>query len=170
MIFRPTQKLNAKIKAGTLSTLPQDDNPFADWSAHLFYAARTQYILLTNTKFLYSTVLYGKGITNDSEFIGRALSSIREVMQADGLGTIYQRFIVPGTGVVRFAKALDRSVTGSMNDLAKIAISQLADGDMAPFDVGFVLNRVPMTAIAADGESHGFPRHVFEAAADQQAG
>jgi len=66
MIFRLSQKLNAKIKAGTLRALPLGENPFADWSAHLFAADRTQYILLSNTKSLYSTVLYGKGITNDS--------------------------------------------------------------------------------------------------------
>lgn len=169
MIFRPTQKLNAKIKAGTLNTLPLEENPFADWSAHLFHAARTQYILLTNTKFLYSTVLYGKGITNDSDFIDRALGSIREFMEADGLGMIYQRLILPATGLVRFAKALDRSVTGSLNDLAKHAAFMLVERDMAPFDVGFDLNQIPMTAIAANGESHGFPRRVFEAAAGQQA-
>src|SRR4051794_36446856 len=110
MIFRATQKLSAKMKAGTLKALSLDDNPFADWSAHLFLAARTQYILLMNTKFLYSTVLYGKGITNDSDFIERALSSIREFMEADGLGLIYQRFIVPTTGLARFVKALNRSV------------------------------------------------------------
>ena len=38
MIFRLSQKLNAKIKAGTLRMLPLDENPFADWSAHLFVA------------------------------------------------------------------------------------------------------------------------------------
>jgi hypothetical protein len=54
MIFRLSQKLNAKIKGGTLPTLPPDDNPFADWSAHLFLADRAQYILLSNTKSLYS--------------------------------------------------------------------------------------------------------------------
>lgn len=152
-----------------MSALPLDENPFADWSAHLFVAARTQYIRLTNTKFLYSTVLYGKGITNDGDFIARALASIREFMEADGMGTIYQRLIVPATGLVRFAKALDRSLTGSMNDLVKLATFQLAEHEMAPFDVGFVLNEIPMTAIATSGESHGFPRRVFEAAADQQA-
>jgi hypothetical protein len=169
MIIRPTQKLNAKIKAGTLNTLPPHENPFADWSAHLFLAARTQYILLTNTRFLYSTVLYGKGITNDSDFIDRALSSIREFMEGDGLGRIYQRLIAPATGVVRFAKALDRSVTGSMNDLVKFATFQLVERDMAPLEVGFVLNDIPMTAIATNGKSHGFPRHVFEAAANERA-
>ncbi len=33
MIFRLSQKLFAKIKAGTLATLPLDENPFADRSA-----------------------------------------------------------------------------------------------------------------------------------------
>jgi hypothetical protein len=59
MIFRLSQKLNAKVKAGALGTLPLHENPFADWSAHLFVAGRTQYLLLRNTKSLYSTVSEG---------------------------------------------------------------------------------------------------------------
>lgn len=84
MIFRLTHKLSAKIKAGTLATLPSDENPLADWSAALFVAGRTQCILLSNTKSLYSMVLYGKGITDDSQFIDRGLSSIREIMEGRG--------------------------------------------------------------------------------------
>lgn len=48
MIFRLSQKLNTRIKAGTLGALPLDDNPFADWSAHLFVAGRTQYTTAVN--------------------------------------------------------------------------------------------------------------------------
>src|SRR4029077_11264543 len=114
MIIRLTQKPCTKIKAGSLKTLPLDDNPCADWTAHLFVADRTQYIILSNTKSLYSTVMYGKGITNDSHFIKRALSSIREIIQDDGQEFVYRRFIAPASESVRFAKALDRSVTGSM--------------------------------------------------------
>ncbi|HEY7155332.1 MAG TPA: hypothetical protein VH575_15320 [Gemmataceae bacterium] len=55
MIFRVSQKLNAKIKAGALRALPLHENPLADWSAHLFVAGRTQYVLLSNTRSLYST-------------------------------------------------------------------------------------------------------------------
>jgi hypothetical protein len=36
----------------------------------LFVADRTQYIILSNTKSLYSTVMHGKGITNDRHFVG----------------------------------------------------------------------------------------------------
>jgi hypothetical protein len=76
MIFRVSQKLNSKIKAGAVPPLPLAENPFADWSANLFVADRTQYIILSNTKSLYSTLLYGKGITNGSQFSEGSLSSI----------------------------------------------------------------------------------------------
>ena len=39
MILRLSQKLNAKIKGGTLPEQPPDLNPVADWSARLFLAA-----------------------------------------------------------------------------------------------------------------------------------
>jgi hypothetical protein len=165
MIFRLSQKLNAKIKAGALRALPLDENPLEDWSAHLFVAGRTQYLLLSNTRSLYSTVMYGKGITTDSHFIERALAGIREFMEADGQAFAYRQFIVPVTASVRFAKALDRSVTGSMNDLTKHATYWLAEGDVSPFDVGFRLNEIPMSALASSGSSYGKPREAFSALA-----
>ena len=165
MIFRLSHKLNAKVKAGVLRALPLHENPLADWSAHLFVAGRTQYLLLSNTRSLYSTVLYGKGVTTDSHFIERALGGIREFTEADGQAFAYRRFIVPATASVRFAKALDRSVTGSMNDLIKHATYWLAEGDQSPFDVGFRLNEIPMSALASGGSAYGKPRDAFRALA-----
>lgn len=46
MIFRLSQRLAAKLKEGSLPSLPLDENPYADWSAHLFTADRTQYIII----------------------------------------------------------------------------------------------------------------------------
>jgi hypothetical protein len=74
MILRLSQKLNKKIQAGKLSEMPLDDNPYADWSCHLFTADRTQYIIMSNTASLYSCVMFGKGITNDGLFIQLALT------------------------------------------------------------------------------------------------
>src|SRR5437870_1100574 len=98
MIFRLSEKLKTKIKAETLSALPLDENPLADWSAGLFLVGRTQYILLTSTKSLYSTVMAGKGVTDESIFIERALSTIRGFMEGDDLGAAYERFIAPSAG------------------------------------------------------------------------
>jgi hypothetical protein len=166
MIFRLSQKLNTKIKAGTLPTLPLDENPFADWSAHLFVADRAQYILVSNTKSLYSVVMFAKGITDDSRFIERALSNLGEFMANDGQRFVYQRFIAPASGTVRFAKALDRTVTGSMNELILHATHMLEEGELSPYDVGFRLNGVLLSAIAlSKSEKYSMPIEAFKAMA-----
>ncbi|MCO6455520.1 MAG: hypothetical protein J5I93_09505 [Pirellulaceae bacterium] len=54
MILRLSQKLNTKLKAGKLTDMPLDENPYADRSRHLFTADRTQYILLSHAASLYS--------------------------------------------------------------------------------------------------------------------
>jgi hypothetical protein len=162
MIFRLSEKLNAKIKAGALAAVPLNDNPFADWSAHLFVAGRTQYVLLSNTKSLYSTVMYGRGITNDSQFIERALSSLREFMEAEGREVVYRRFIAPASASVRFARALDRSVPGSMNELIREAAWWLAEGGLSPHDVGVKLNDTLLSALGKSSSvPYGKPREAF---------
>jgi len=157
MILRLSQKLNTKIKAGKLTAMPLDENPYADWSCHLFTADRTQYVIVTNTKSLYSSVMYGRGITNDSVFIDRALSELREFMEDDGQAFVYQKFIAPASGTVSFAKALNRTVTGSMNDMIQCAKIWLVEEELSPVDVGFKINGMPMSALG-----YSNPRDAFK--------
>ena len=167
MILRISHKLNARIKVGPLPQQPLDANPFADWSAHLFVADRTQYILLSNTRSIYSTVMYARGITDDGRFIERALSSLREFMEDDGQAFVYHRLIAPASGTVRFARALDRAVTGCMNELIAQAKFLLADGDLSPFDLGSRLNEVLLSSIAVSrAEKYGTPRGAFKSMID----
>jgi len=152
MIFRLTQKLNKKIAAGPLASLPLHESPWADWSARLFTVNRTQYILMSNTASLYSVVMRGRGTTGEGRFAERAMSAIHESMVRDGLEPAYTRVILPASDDVRFAKTLDRSVTGSMTDLGIGAKIYLAQGDMSPLEVGTMLNGTPMTAIGTPEE------------------
>ncbi|HBJ34211.1 MAG TPA: hypothetical protein DDZ51_05485 [Planctomycetaceae bacterium] len=134
MILRLSQKLNIKLKGGALAEMPLDVNPCADWSSNLFTADRTQYIILTNTASFYSCVMPGRGIADESTFIARALETIREFTADDGQQFLYRKFIAPSAAIVRFAKALNRSVTGSMNDHIHAAKVMLEDG-MAQDDI-----------------------------------
>ena len=163
MILRLSQKLSTKIKAGKLGEKPQHENPYADWSCHLFTADRTQYIIMSNTASLYSCVMFGKGITDDSRFIERVLCTIREFMEDDGQAFAYQRFIAQASGTVSFAKALNRSVTGSMNDLIKFAKHWLVEDDISPHDLGFKLNAILLSALATEKpRAYGRPREAFK--------
>ena len=164
MIFRFTQKLGSRLKTGTLKPLPMNDAPVADWTSELFFFARTPYILLSNTAALYSTVLFAKGITDDSAFIVRVMAALREFMEADGLAFAYDRFIMPRTGLIRFASTFSRSVTGSMNELVASAKVILARDEISPFDLGFHLNDQLLSASATDKtRDYGKPRDAFRA-------
>jgi hypothetical protein len=154
MTFRLSQKLGTKIKAGSLAGAPLDANLLADWSCHLFTADRTQFIILCNTPSLYSCVLLGKGITDSTKFVERALICIRE--QAG-----FRRWVEPASAAASFAKALNRSVTGSMNDLVFGAKLFLTDG-LSPHEIGFRLNETPLSALR-----YSNPREVFKSLVKQ---
>lgn len=163
MIFRLSQKLATKIKAGKLVEKQPAENQYADWSATVFNAGRTQYIILCNTKSMYSCVMYGRGINNDNTFIQRSLSLIRQFMEDDGKADAYEHHIIPATESVTFAKSLNRSVIGSMNELVLSATDCLDSEDVAPHDLGKSLNDILLSAIAADGgRGYGKPSEAFE--------
>ncbi len=141
MIIRLSTKLSKKIKTSPSTSVDLSRNPFADWSAHLFTFDRTQYILACNTVSLYSVLCYGRGITDDNTFLMRMTSLIGEVLKDDGLEFFWERWILPETGTVTFSKALNRSVTGSMNDQVFLAKALLDDGEMSPYEASFKLNQ-----------------------------
>jgi hypothetical protein len=86
---------------------------------------------------------------------------LREFMEVDGQMRGYQCFIAPASGSVRFAKALDRTVTGSINELVKYATSYLETGEISPYDVGFKLNVVRLSALVEGKRDYGKPKEAF---------
>lgn len=162
MIFRLSQKLTDKIKVGKLGAMPLDENPLADWSAQSFAVGRSQYILLANTKALRSTVLVAKGITSGADFVELALGGVRDILEADGHAGVYEQVVVPACTSILYAKALNRSVTGSLNDMIKHASYWLALGDVGMGEISARLKGTPMSALGRVGSPYGFPRDVFK--------
>jgi hypothetical protein len=168
MIFRLTQTLNARIDAGRLEALPLHESPLLDWSAHLFPVGRKRFILLSNTASLLSAVVPGRGVTSEDGFRGRAFGGIRACLTALGYEPL-SRTVIPGdSGPVRFAKALNRSVSGSMNELVRQADLWLGEGALTLPEVGHRLNDTLLSALAA-GRSHGYgkPREAFRVMAGE---
>jgi hypothetical protein len=161
MIFRLSQRLARKVKAGKLNEMPLDANPCADWSCRLFIAHRKQYIILSNTMSLYSCVMYGKGVTDRDLFVGKTLDTIGELMTVDEQQHAYQRLVDLASAGVSFAKSLNRSVTGSMSDHVHGSKLYLEDG-LAPHEIGVRLNDTPLSALTGrNGRRYAIPREVF---------
>ena len=163
MIVRLSGDLSKKIHVTSAQALPADPNPYADWSARLFRVGRTQYVLLSNTPSLYSVIMFGRGITSPASFTERANRAIRDFMNADGLRFIYEQFVAPVTERVRFGKALNRSVTGSMNKLVLMARIQLGNDEAALTSASLAVNDVLLSALDnGHGDNYGKPRQTFK--------
>jgi hypothetical protein len=158
MILRLTAKLGKKIGFMPTQTLAPEENPFADWVGNLFTAQRTQYIMVSNSASLYSIILPGKGITDDSEFIERTKESMDQFMRDDGLEFIFRRLVVPHLGTFQYSKAGNRRVLGSMNDLIYYAKVLLIQRQMSPSETALLINETPLSYLQDDR-----PRNCFTA-------
>ena len=165
MIFRVTQKLAKRIGITPSRCLPPDENPFADWSGHLFTARRVHYVIITNTPSLYSLLMDGRGITDDNQFLRRTLSHMSKFMAHDGNDFVFRRLIAPETRRVAYSKTWNRRVMGSMNDLVLHAKIHLVDGGMSPFDASAKLNEMPMSYLG-----YGTPKHAFRSLKIEKSG
>ena len=147
MIIRFTQKLAKKLKIGSLDETNDDPGPFLEWYAHLFTADRTQYILTTEAKSLLSVVFYGRGITDDTEFLSHWLSYTREYLAEIGKSFVFKNFIGPNTDHFIYAKTQSKSILGSMNDMISVSKVMIPIRDMSPWDVSRMINETPFKAI-----------------------
>lgn len=83
---------------------------------------------------------------------------------ADWSATLFTADIASSSATVRFAKALNRSATGSMNDLMRHAEYWLTSEEVSPHDVSFKLNGLLMSALApSKAVVYGKPREAFKA-------
>lgn len=136
-------------------------NPLLDWSVRAFAVGKTEYVLLSNTRSLYSAVLDGVANEMRAQIAERVAGAVGVIL--DGAGRLASVGSELAPESVRFAKALDRSVTGSMNELVAYAEVLLADGDLSVPEVCVRLNDFLLSALARAGEKYGTPRAAFAA-------
>ncbi len=161
MILRLPLKLNARIGGGPLVASAPHANPLLDWSVRAFEAGRTEYVLLSNTRSLYSAVLDGVANGNATRFAERVVGVIRAILEGAGHGPLAGITSELAPESVRFAKALGRSVTGSMNELVAYATMMLAGGDLAVPVVGVRLNGLLLSALAGGADKYSSPWDAF---------
>lgn len=162
MILRVSGKLGKKIKVAPSDSLPRHDNPYLDWSGHVFRANGRQYIILTNTASLYSVIFPGRGITTPAAYEARVRSELRAFLDYDGVRRIYEQYIATDDGPPQFSKAFNRSVTGSMNDLVYHAQVHLEWSNLPLREAAVRINEMPMGML-----DMGFPDRVFPTLLDR---
>ena len=156
MVIHFTEKLNRKLKIGPLTGSDINCGAHRRWYANLFTAQRVQYILTTNASSLFSVVMYGRGITDESEYLNQFLSTLREYLIESDMRMIFERIIAPETKTFTFLKTNDRSVLASMNDMVRTSKAMLEIKEMSPWDLSKEINMTPFGALG-----YGHPQEVF---------
>lgn len=72
---------------------------------------------------------------NQKQFAENAMNCIRDFTADDGNQWAFRKFIAPESETVRFAKALNRSATSSMNQLVECAQILLIEDQVSPHEV-----------------------------------
>jgi len=156
-----TGKLAKQIGLTSLSTFPAAENPFADWTCRVFTVEERELLMLiTNTASLYSLLAPANGLECVEQFEFGLIRYLERQLLTDGFESIFRKHIVPELGTMTFSKTLNRSVTGSMTDMIKLAGYMLVeDGDTLEKVTG-KLNDTPFGAI-----DYKHPREQFEKSA-----
>jgi len=92
-------------------------------------------------------VMYGHGITDHNKFIKSTLNFMRELMINDGCDFIYRRQIVPYSAQISFAKATNKPVLGSMNELIFEAKFFIGERRLSVLETSFEINNALMKYI-----------------------
>jgi len=163
IVFRPTLKLAKQLALGPLADLAPTSDPHADWCVRSFPVGRIRYLLFSNTTSLFSVVVRRRGVIDQKTMLQSLGTSLSRYLHATGHGDFFAKRVAPRLDECTCARNRDRSIIGSMNDLA-----YLATGYLEPMDLDFVevhrrLNSAPMGALHMDS-----PSRVFAAMGDSE--
>jgi hypothetical protein len=94
---------------------------------------------VTNSVSLFSVFMHGAGVTDYGEFIDRLGDMLKDVLHGISADLIFQKIIVPGMKEVRFAKAQDKRIIGSMNDNISYAKYVLGSEVIGPYGLAILM-------------------------------
>ena len=152
-ILHCTKKLMNEFEASPGSSItPEQSSGFlGPWHANLIRIERRKCILLTNDRTLYSFLVPGVKKKDLGNFRELFALHLKMNLEKEGFGPADVIKALEEYGEIAIAPTTNRSVLGSMNDLAyqaEFLVSRaggLEQGDM--LTVNMMLNRIPMGAI-----------------------
>ena len=152
-LIRCTKKLQKEIglKKSDLQTSPPSFSFLGQWHANLIYINRRKCVLFANDKTLFNFIAPDVSRAQIRELDSLFRSWLIPVLKHDGLGASIINRIVTEYETLSYASSDNRSVLGSLNDLAfhyEHAIMHGGGLHSASLpDIIYELNRTPMSPL-----------------------
>jgi len=151
-LIRCTRKLLTEIGAQVASSAePAHPALPGDWFANLIRIERRKCVIFTSERTLLTFLVVGPGRAAIRDYATLFRSGLRRLLENEGFAAIDIDRVVGQYQQVNLAPTNDRSVLGSLNDMARIAVGQIAylDG-LARCDLRAIdheLNITPMSRL-----------------------
>jgi hypothetical protein len=149
-IIRCTAKLLTELKS-ELTIEPSQCPSWYDWHANLLWVDRKKCILFTNDQSLYSFFVHPMKKPSLEKFAEVFRLGLFKSLMGERLSEQQVEYVLSKYGHIVIGKTNNRSVLGSMNDIAfqiksmAYAMGGLARANLS--ELGRGLNRIPMSAI-----------------------
>jgi hypothetical protein len=151
-LIRCTRKLLAEMEAH-VTPLPESARSarLGDWYAHLLWIDRKKCIIFTSERTLLTLVTAGQGRGAIRDYSTLFQGGLRRLLESEGFARGEVDRVLGEYRELALAPTTDRSVLGSLNDLARLAAAQIQhEGGLRGCDLGAInhqLNRTPMSRL-----------------------
>ena len=149
-LIRCTQKLLKELRVKSSAVEPKFGY-IGDWHANLLRVERRKCVLFTNSDTLYSIFVFALKRADFDHLDEIFRQSLFRRLRIEGFSQIQIEKALEEYQTIHFAKTNNRSVFGSMNDLAlQIEVQIQSSGGINNLSLDIVndsLNRIPMGAL-----------------------
>jgi hypothetical protein len=151
-LIRCTRKLLAEIGAEVASSAePAHPTLLGDWFANLIRIERRKCVVFTSERTLLTFLVVGPGRAAIHDYATLFRSGLRRLLENEGFAALDIDRVVGQYQQMNLAPTNDRSVLGSLNDLARIAVGHVEHlGGLARCDLRAIdheLNITPMSRL-----------------------
>lgn len=161
MIIRLSQEMARKRKLLPLLEAPPAPDPLVDWSCREFRVGRHLFWMASHTSSLYSVLMRPQPSRTSADFARRILDQVADHAQTRGYARFASR-LRTDRGDTRFAKALNRRVTGSINELTGFAMVFIESPEDDLKAVSDRLNTLLFSILGKKKNDYGRPRDTLE--------
>jgi hypothetical protein len=140
MIIRLSQKMADKIHLTGLQPLPAQRDLLADWYGHLFVFDRSQYVIVINSATIFTVAFPGKGINTLDKFMKQFDAALEKICGDIMATRLYRKIVASAESSTQTAEAVDKHVTGCMNEQILMAAAILQQGNVNCLNLAKRLN------------------------------
>ena len=148
-LIRCTRKLLTEMEARVASAAePAQAARLGDWYAHLLRIDRKKCVIFTSERTLLTFLAVGLDRDAIRDYAALFQDGLRRLLESEGFAPGDVDRVLDEYQELALAPTTDRSVLGSLNDLARMAAAHIErDGGLRGCDLGAInhqLNRTPM--------------------------